>query len=553
MTDVRESAGSYRGVIDLGSNSVRLVIYREDAHGFPWEVEDVKRSLRLIDRLRDDGTFAPEAVETVRAALRDFLGRAELFGLGPEALVGVATQVFREARDGPDVLASLSRETGISFRLLSGEEEAFLGACGATTFLPFARGVVVDVGGGSTEITAFCGGSFRGISIPWGAVDATRALSSDPPTREAVAALRLRISREIAAELARHPEIREALSENGGSARESDDACKEKVGTFLEDWRSPVLIGIGGTVRSVARVLQAHAEYPLPLLHGFSFRRQELERLAKHVLTRPLEARRRIRGLSSDRAEIIPGGALVLLTVWEVLGAERLVVGERGLREGVLLASRCSAAEAGSASRMRLFEASARRLRSFYPEGEGPGEARARAAAAILDALEEAGYECLSTEERRLILWAARLRDVGRGIDPRAFAPHTFYLLLYGLLYGLTHRERVFLAATASFSTRKAARKALKPYAPLLPRNVRRRVVALGTLLRLAEIFGEGGGNVQAEVLPRGRKGAALVVSGMFRTPWLLRAQALEWTKKLGEALGVDLELELGEGGGGSP
>jgi len=528
--------GEFRGVIDLGSNSVRLVIYRVDDHGFPWEVEDVKRSLRLIDHLQGDGTFAPEAVELVRAAVRDFLGRAELFGLGPESLVGVATQVFREARDGPDALAALSRETGISFRLLAGAEEAFLGACGATAFLPFSRGVVVDVGGGSTEITAFRDGNFRGISVPWGAVDATRALSSDPPTRESVAALRRRISREIAAELARHPEIRAALFENGKEAR-----------TNADEWQSPVLIGIGGTVRSVARVLQAHAEYPLPLLHGYGFRRRDLERLAKHVLTRPLKARRRIRGLSSDRAEIIPGGVLVLLTVWEALGAERLVVGERGLREGVLLASRCAEGKAGFAGRMRLFEASARRLRAVFPEGERTREARARAAAALLDALEGAGYGQLTAEERELVLWAACLRDVGRGIDSRSFLSHTLYLLLYGLLYGLTHRERVFFAAVASFSTRKATRKVVKPFAPLLSRDDRRRIVRLGTLLRLAELLGEGGGNIRVEVLPRGKKGATLVVSGMFRTPWLLHTQALEWTKKLGEALGVNLDLELGE------
>jgi len=561
---VSKAVGGYYGVIDLGSNSVRFVLYHEDAFGFPWEVDDVKRSLRLIDRLQGDGSFTSEAIEVLRAAVHDFLERAALFGLSSEALVGVATQVFREARDGSDVLASLSRETGISFRLLSGEEEAFLGACGATTFLPFSRGVVIDVGGGSTEITAFYDGSFHGISIPWGAVDATRALSSDPPTREAVSALRLRISREIAAELARHPEIREALfiddEESSFPAAQGSSLApgRERAAPFLGNWRVPVLIGVGGTVRAMARVLQTHAKYPLPILHGFNFRRRELEHLTSHVLTHPLEARRRIRGLSSDRAEVIPGGALVLLTVWDALGAEEMTVGGRGLREGVLLETRCherSIVSKGAElpkeftnSGLRLFEASARRLRSFFPEGEGLGEARVRAAQAILDALEEGGYEFVAPEERQLLFWAARLRDIGRCIDPRAFAPHTFYLILYSSLYGLTHRERVFLAAVAGFTTRKAARKALKPFASLLSRDVRHRIVAWGTLLRLAELLGEKGGDYHVKLLRRGQaNNASLVVSGKFRSPWLLHAEALEWTKKLGAAIGVGLDLELVE------
>ena len=173
-------------VIDLGSNSVRLVVYRLEGRAI-WTVFNEKALAGLGRDLATTGRLSPAGIEIALLALRRF--RAVLDGLSPADVTVVATAAVREASDGGPFLARVERETGLKVRVLSGEEEARYAALGVLAGQPNARGIVGDMGGSSLElVTLTQGAPGQGLSLPLGpfALGAPQELQIGPARRALV-------------------------------------------------------------------------------------------------------------------------------------------------------------------------------------------------------------------------------------------------------------------------------------------------------------------------------------------------------------------------------
>ncbi len=290
-------------ILELGSNAVRFL----HARIIPGVRFRVLREERVQTRLGggQSGTLPREAVERTVEAVRDFLN-TEWNGQNPRVLA-VATSAVREAYDRERLFAPLKHQ-GVTVRILSGREEARLGAMAALWSQPIQNGVIADLGGASLQLSRVRSGRIVSTaSLPLGALRMTRRfVQHDPPT-----------SREL---LALREEIRDQVVDALPPARTDDE-----------------MVALGGTVRALARMhLVAHggdgkARQGLRLQQSdVTARRERLQRLS-------LRERKRVPGLKAERADIILAGAVVVEELMTLGSYLTLTVCTHGVRDGLLL------------------------------------------------------------------------------------------------------------------------------------------------------------------------------------------------------------------------
>jgi exopolyphosphatase / guanosine-5'-triphosphate,3'-diphosphate pyrophosphatase len=294
-------------VIDVGTNSVKFHIGERQADGSFRRVVDRAVLTRLGEGLTAEGGIGDEPVERTATAIAGMAAEARRAGALEIAAVGTAG--LRIARNSADVLARIARQTGVVVEVISGEDEARLAyqaavaAAGART----GRVVVFDTGGGSSQFTFGQDGRIEErFSVNVGAVSMTERFGLDQavPADALVAAL-------------------------------------EGIGTelsALDDRERPAaLIGMGGAITNLSAVSLSLAAYDPDAIQGLVLDRAEIDRQVEQYRSLDADGRRSIVGLQPKRAEVMLAGALIVRTVMEKLGAEALVVSDRGLRHGVLL------------------------------------------------------------------------------------------------------------------------------------------------------------------------------------------------------------------------
>ena len=397
-------------VIDIGSNSGRMVVFRFREAGHLDVLEDARAPLRLGRALRDSDELGEDAIDRTIEALQDF--RAVAGGAGATSTLAVATSAVREAADGDVLLERAHREVGVDLQVIDGDREALLGFLGAVHDLPVAGGITMDVGGGSMELTRFEDRRpVRSWTLPLGSLRLSdRYLASDPPTDKEVRELR-----RGAEKILRRSEIPKV-------------AAGEHV------------VGLGGTIRNLAKVDRRRIDYPLPLLHGYSLPRERLSDFVTMAAGRSMSRRRSIPGLNPDRADSVLGGALAVLALMEEVGAEELIVSSRGLREGVALLQVSD--ELPPPPRVRI--GSLRTLASRFSTWDArSGERRASIASRLALELDpEARPEVLEMLDH-----AATILDIGRAIDYYDRFEHAAMLVTAADLGGFSHEDLALMTA----------------------------------------------------------------------------------------------------------
>ncbi|HET7293689.1 MAG TPA: Ppx/GppA phosphatase family protein [Vicinamibacteria bacterium] len=435
-------------VIDIGSNSGRVVVYAPEPGGALRILASTRASLRLVRELDETHALSRESVERAMDALRDF--KAIAVGGAARRTLAVATAAVRDAANGRRFIERVRRELGIAVRILSGEEEARYGFLGAVRGLPVQDGFLFDLGGGSLQLSRFRKRSLgEKASFPLGALRLSDAfLKSDPPTEKEMRRLR------------NHAR---SFFEGSGMGRLA---------------RGEALVGTGGTVRNLAKVDQRLQRYPLHRLHAYALTRERAERVVSLLASRKLKKRVQVPGLNDDRGDSIVGGGLAIVALMEWLGAGEILVSGQGVREGLALGLADGALPPGEAMRRSSAEALARAFRGSDPAS---GERRRGLAAALFDALEPDGV----AELREALLHAATLLDIGRSIDFFDRHEHLADIVVATDLLGFTHRGIALLSAVARSAGDDGAD--LARYAPLVSARDHAAIERAATLLVLAD------------------------------------------------------------------
>jgi exopolyphosphatase / guanosine-5'-triphosphate,3'-diphosphate pyrophosphatase len=480
-------------VIDVGSNSVRLVLYRVEGRAV-WTMFNEKilaglgRDIALTGRLSADG------VDAAMAALRRFSALVAAFK--PDRVFAVATAAARDAEDGPAFCRRVRAETGLDLRVLSGAEEARYAALGVLAGAPSSVGIAGDLGGASLELIRL-GEPDQGVTLPLGPFAFRDTGRFDPD----------RIQGQVERRLRPH----------------------------AERFRTPLFHAVGGAWRNVALLAMRMSSYPLEIVHQYELTRREALEAAHVIARQSIRSLEKIEGISKRRLETLPHAAAVLEGLVEALDVERVVLSAYGLREGV------------------LFEAMPEACRVQDPliEGCAAWSAREGASPQLGEAVEAwlapafADLEpVLGARDPVLLSAACRLADLGARLHPDHRADLIFAQVLRAPISGMNHTERVFLA-TALFGRHTAASTVPQAdqIARLLPHEGVQRARALGAAIRLAcDLSGRSPELLARSTLSFARDAVVLEVEE-GAAPILLGEQTSKRAAALATLLERDLEL----------
>ncbi|MEA2520679.1 MAG: exopolyphosphatase / guanosine-5-triphosphate,3-diphosphate pyrophosphatase [Actinomycetota bacterium] len=433
-------------VIDIGSNSGRMIVFRLSAGDHLDVIEDARAPLRLARALRDGDSLGPEAIERTLEACRDF--RAVADGAGATRIIAVATSAVRDATDGEELVRRAAR-SGVPLQVIDGNLETRLGFTGAVHDLPVVSGFTMDVGGGSVELGRFVDRALQtSWTLPFGSLRVSdRFLESDPPAEHEM------------------DTIRRAVSDSLDDAGVTELANRETV------------VGIGGTIRNLAKIDLRRTDYPLPLLHGYELEVGRLDALVKDLSERTQHRRRQVAGLNPDRADTIVGGGVVIQQIAQHLGASKIIVSGRGLREGLALTETGAGIPSPSLVRSISVATLSARFATWDPIA---AERRTSLATALLDAIDPDTPPAI----REMVQHAAGLVDVGRAIDYYERFEHAAMIVAAADLGGFSHAH---LGALTAILRQADDASRLGPFGRLVAQEDRPSVLRAATALALAE------------------------------------------------------------------
>lgn len=441
-------------IIDMGSNSIRLVIYTIQSNGCYHELHNFKVVARLSSHTTIDGSITDEGIEIIVKTLSRFNKIINDHQI--DYVKGVATAALRLAPNQREVLNIIKDKTALSFTVLSDYEEAYYGYLAVTNSTNIEDGISIDIGGGSTEVTLFKNRKLlKYVSFPFGAITLKkRFIESDPPTLDEMNNLKQFL-------------INQFSSFN-----------------WIVNTELPV-VGIGGTARNLCLMHQRKINYPLPGLHQYELQPNDIHEVQQSLLEHPFTERQNVEGLSKDRADIIIPAIQAISTLVEVTRATVFVMSNKGLRDGIFYEEVLR--QIGIDQFPNVAEESFYQLSYNYQINVAHVQQVSKLASAIYKELSPYLLEKLNDEDNlKLLRYSARFLYMGEYISNEASSQHTFYLLSNMTIDGLTHEQRLGVALISSFKSKPYLLQFAGPYSELLTKQQLKRYELLGAILKLA-------------------------------------------------------------------
>ena len=445
------------GAIDIGSNSVRLIV-AEALRGGNYRIIDEEREpTRLGRSVSTTGRLDDESMARTVQALGSF--RQIAAGYQVTALRTIATCAVREAANGAEFCRRVRGEVGLDVEVITAEREARLAFASVANAIDLAgRNVVVaDIGGGSTEIVYATGTLIDAIfTTPLGAVRLTEAFA-----------------------------VGDAVGAEAFAALEGEIASCLKKRTTRPPFAPQFLVGSGGTFTTLAElVMAAKRESDLPVA-GYRVSHAEIRHLLDRLRKTPLRARRELPGMTPDRADIIIAGLSIIDGLLKRFRCNTVVVHTRGVRDGLLreMIDEALGSAAGPADLAGQREAAIERLAAVCSGEAEHGRQVAHLAGRLFEQL--ATPLGLEPGDRELLQWAARLQDVGYVINYDQHHKHSYHLIRNARLPGMRPQDLEIVANVARYH-RGALPKKKHENLARLSADEQRRVEGLAGILRLA-------------------------------------------------------------------
>jgi len=417
-------------IIDLGSNSVRMAIYERTSHFGFHLIKELKGRVRIGEGAYEKGgVLQPHALKRTLATLKAFQNCSEAFDC--HKILCVATSALRDAPNGPDFARLIHKETGLNLRIIAGEQEAYFGAIAAINLLPrFNEATTVDIGGGSTELAKISNGKI---------ID---TLSLDIGTVR----------------------IKELFFDMKKPLKALDSFLEEVVDSIPSSFCSPVIIGIGGTLRALSNALMEKKSYPLKTVHGFSYNTNEhrawIDAIA-HSSVRDLKPY----GFKKDRLDTIREGCAIFAKLIPALEAEQIVSSGAGVREGLFLSNLLRNTNEQFPSN---FNPSIRSLIDRFAQTPKHDNFISNIAGKLFDIL--LPLHKIDEKYKPSLLISGKLHTIGRSLSFYQEHLHGFYFILNNLNFGFTHQEKLLIALLIKTNHHKLPTYAdLKEYEELLP------------------------------------------------------------------------------------
>ena len=449
------------GIIDLGSNSARLVIVRLFGGNHFMVEDELKESVRLGQDMDRDGFLKPQRVAETNKTLKMFKRLCDASGV--TRIIAVATAAVRRAKNQRSFLDEIQATCGIRVEVLSEEEEATLVYRGVINSMDIPKGIILEIGGGSTKIIYYNRRTVLNYaSLSFGAVTLTDLFADDgvPPEEQ---------TRKIEEFFTEQFKKIEWLSEVDPDAQ---------------------MIGVGGSFRNLYKINRLVRKYPLNTVHNYSFAVEDFRSIYEMVRVLDVEKRKRIRGLSPARADIMPAALAIIKAFTDYLHIESFTVGGCGLREGIMFNQ--AVPQTVERPILDVLSYSLNTLVKYYGCNEKHVEQTVRLSIQLFKQLRV--LHKFPRVYLKVLKIAASLHDSGRDVRYYNYEQHSRYVILNSGIYGATHRE-IVLAAFVAGCSRKGDIGAAEwaKYKDIVTEEDQDVVRKLGVLLRIGEALDRSG------------------------------------------------------------
>ncbi|MDD3307300.1 MAG: Ppx/GppA phosphatase family protein [Acetobacterium sp.] len=294
------------GVIDIGSNSVHLVIGEYYNNEYFQIIDDVKVNVRLNDGLAETGKLQQERMDFGIETLTMFVSMCDAYGI--KKVIAVATAAIRKASNGVEYVARIKAEVGLDVDIITGEVEAGMDYLGAINTLDVKDALLMDIGGGSTEFVLIRDRQKEAVvSLPFGSID-----------------------------LAEKFDLTDEVSEK--KLKALDEFLKQTFDDtpIFKKAEGLPIIGVGGTIRNVGRIHRSFIDYPMEIAHNYKVKSNDVKRICAMAASMNLAERSNLKGLSKGRIDIFVGSSHTLERVMRHIGSPELIISNAGLRDGII-------------------------------------------------------------------------------------------------------------------------------------------------------------------------------------------------------------------------
>jgi exopolyphosphatase/guanosine-5'-triphosphate,3'-diphosphate pyrophosphatase len=418
-------------VIDIGSNSVRMVIYEKTSRFAFHLLYEEKSKVRISENAySNNGELQEVPMQRTFDALSDFLQIAQSFKT--RKTLCVATSALRDAPNKNDFLKKVKDKLKLNIKIISGEKEAYFGAIACANLLPQQQNALsIDIGGGSTELAYINGDNVsHTISLALGTV---------------------------------------RLKELYFDTHDISDAI-HYIDTQLESIPNETistLIGIGGTFRAISSAIMQREKYPLNKIHAYSYKTKTFSKYIDKVLEANDEKELSKLYIEPNRFDVIKPGTLILQRILKKLSIEKIVTSGVGVREGVYLADLLRTSKHKFPHN---YNTSVRYILDSHIVDKEYANQLSNLSKKLFDLT--ADYFKIDEQYRKNLAIAAKLYPAGRSIHFYSQNKHTYYLIQSALEYGFTHEDIMLIATLARYAKNKLPSKShLQKYAALLPQQ----------------------------------------------------------------------------------
>jgi len=417
-------------VIDIGSNSVRMVIYEKTSRFAFHLLHEEKSKVRISENAyKHDGNLQELPMQRTFDALNDFVTISESFKV--KKLLCVATSALRDAPNKKDFLKRVRDSLKLNIKIIDGEKEAYFGAMACANLLPqLSSALSIDIGGGSTELTQINDKNISNtISLNIGTV--------------------------------RLKELYFDKNDIAGAIKHIDKELE-----VLKGIDASTLVGIGGTFRAISSAIMKIDAYPLNKIHSYEYSKKRFEEFISNVLDADEETLKEL-GIKNNRFDVIKPGALILSRVIDKIRVENIITSGVGVREGVYLSDLLR----GSKDKFpHNYNTSVKYILDTHVGDKAFSNHLNFISKKLFDLTKD--YLGIDEKYRYELALAAKLYPAGSSVHFYSQNKHTYYLIQSALEYGFTHKSITLIATLTKYAkSRLPASSHLKKYSALLPKE----------------------------------------------------------------------------------
>ena len=442
------------GIIDLGSNTARLVIVDMFTENHYIVVDELKESVRLSQDMDRDGFLKPQRIAETIKTLKMFKKLCDASNV--DRIIAVGTAAVRRAKNQRSFLDEIQVSCNITIRVLSEEEEALLVYRGVINSMDIPKGLILEIGGGSTKVIYYNRRNVLGYAnLPFGAVTLTDLFANEESPEKAA----LSVEEFFTEQLKQLPWLKEIDPETQ-------------------------MIGVGGSFRNLFKISKLVRKYPLDMPHNYKLATEDFTGIYDMLKALDVDKRKKIKGLTPSRADIMPAAMAIVKSFVDYMNVESFTISGCGLREGLMVNQALPITMEKPISDVLSY--SLDRYVKYYDCDPKHVEHVIMLSVQLFKQLRV--LHKFSRQYLKVLKIAACMHDVGKQVQFYHHARHSNYIILNSKIYGATHREIILAAFVAGCHNKEDIPLIeWQKYKDIVLEEDLDAVKKLGVLLRIAE------------------------------------------------------------------